>query len=95
MQNGTIRRKGSAATIGAWTADVGRGISVTTDDPALRAAADAVLSTPQVIPVHAPDRFEFAGAADTVVRPPSAIQLLALFALELEAHGFEVLPDEE
>jgi hypothetical protein len=94
VERGTIRRSGSATTIGTWTADTG-GISVTTEDADLREAADSVLSTPQVIPVHAAERFEFVGVADTVVRAPSAIQFLALFALEMEARGFELLPDEE
>jgi len=50
---------------------------------------------PQVIPVHAAERFEFAGNAAPTVQTPSTIQLLALFALELEARGFEVVPDEQ
>ena len=60
-----------------------------------RAAADSVLSTPQVIPVHAAEHFEFAGHAAPTVQTPSTIQLLALFALEMEARGFEVVPDEQ
>jgi hypothetical protein len=94
MESGTVRRIGSAATIGTWMADT-RGITVTTDDPDLREAADSVLTMPQVIPVHAAERFEFAGQAAPMVRTPATIQLLALFALEMEARGFEVLPDEE
>jgi hypothetical protein len=94
MERGTIRRRGSATTIGTWIADT-EGIMVNTDEAGVREAADAVLTTPQVIPVHAAERFEFAGAADVIVRSPSAIQLLALFALEMEARGFEVLPDDE
>ena len=50
---------------------------------------------PQVIPVHAAERFEFAGQAAPMVRTPSTVQYLALFALEMEARGFEILPDEE
>ena len=60
-----------------------------------REAADAVLTMPQVIPVHAVERFEFAGQAAPMVRTPSTIQFLALFALEMEARGFEVVPDED
>lgn len=94
MERGTIRRNGTTAIIGRWLADA-RSITVETADPDLRAAADSVLATPQVIPVHASERFEFAGPADLVVRSPSTIQFLALFALELEARGFEVRPNEE
>jgi len=94
MESGSVRRSGSAAPIGTWTADA-RGITVTTDDPGLRAAADSVLTTPQLIPVHAAERFEFAGHAAPSVRTPSTIQLLALFALEMEARGFDIVPDEE
>ena len=94
MQIGKIQRRGKADIIGRWMADA-RAITVETEDPELRAAADSVLATPQVIPVHPAERLEFAGTADAMVRPPSTIQLLALFALELEARGFEVLPDEE
>ena len=60
-----------------------------------REAADSVLTMPQIIPVHAAERFEFAGQAAPMVRTPSTIQLLALFALEMEARGFEVRPDEQ
>ncbi len=94
MESGTVRRSGSPTTIGTWMADA-HGITVTTDDPDLRAAADLVLAMPQVIPVHAAERFEFAGQASPMVRAPATIQFLALFALEMEARGFEVLPDEE
>jgi hypothetical protein len=94
MESGSVRRSGSADTIGRWVADA-RGITVTTDDPGLRAAADSVLSTPQVIPVHAAEHFEFAGHAAPTVQTPSTIQLLALFALEMEERGFEVVPDEQ
>jgi hypothetical protein len=94
MTQGTIRRRGTTATIGRWQADV-QAITVETDDPDLRKAVDSVLATPQVIPVHGAERFEFAGPAAPIVRTPSTIRLLALFALELEARGFEVLPDED
>ena len=94
MERGTIRRRRGTATIGTWLADAG-GITVTTEDADLREAADTVLTTPQVIPVHSAERFEFAGPADAIVRSPSTIQLLALFALELESRGFDILLDEE
>jgi hypothetical protein len=94
MEIGTVRRIGSVVTIGTWMADA-RGITVSTDDPELREAADSVLTMPQVIPVHAAEHFEFAGQAAPMVRAPSTIQFLALFALEMEARGFEVRPDEE
>ena len=94
MESGTVRRSGSATTIGTWMADA-RGITVTTDNPELREAADSVLTTPQAIPVHAAERFEFAGPAAPMERTPSTIQVLALFALALETRGFAVLPEEE
>jgi hypothetical protein len=93
MQTGVIRRQGEAGIIGTWQADA-EAIRVDTTDPELRDAADRVLTTPQVIPVHGPERFEFAGPAETTVRAPASIQLLAFFALEMESRGFEVTPDE-
>jgi len=94
MQNGAIRRLGSPGVIGRWTADA-REIRVETEDPELRKAAESVLTTTLVIPVHVEERFEFAGPADALVSTPANVKLLALFALELERLGFEVLPDEE
>ncbi len=80
--------------IGRWRADI-HSIVVETDDPELRRATDEILTTPQMIPVHSPERFEFAIQAETVVEPPSKIKYLALFALELEGRGFELEPEEE
>lgn len=94
MATGTIRKRGSPLILGRWLADT-HAITVETDDAHLRAAVDSVLGTPQTIPVHAPERFEFAGPATPMERTPSTIQFLALFALELEARGFEVFPDDE
>ncbi len=94
MQKGVIRRRGSAHVIGRWRADI-HSIVVETDDPELRRATDGILTTPQTIPIHAPERLEFATQAEPVVEPPSKIKYLALFALELEERGFEVEPEEE
>lgn len=94
MQRGIIRRRGQTQVIGRWQADI-HSIVVETDDPELRRAADEVLKTPQTIPVHAPEHFEFAAPAEPVTEAPTKIRYLALFALELEERGFEVEPDEE
>ncbi len=94
MQKGTIRRQGKREQIGRWRADL-HSIVVETEDPDLRRAADDILKTPQTIPVHPPERFEFAGQAQPVSEVPSRIKYLALFALELEERGFEIEPDEE
>ena len=94
MQKGIIRRRGQALVIGRWQADL-HSIVVETEDPELKKAAEAILKTPQTIPVHAPEHFEFAAQAERVIEAPSKIKYLALFALELEERGFEVEPEEE
>ena len=94
MQRGAIRRRGAQQAIGCWRADA-QSIVVDTEDPDLRRAADEILGNPQTIPVHAPERFEFATQAEPVIESPSKIKYLALFALELEERGFELEPEEE
>lgn len=94
MQQGSIRRRGEAEVIGRWRADV-HSIVVETEDPDLRRVADEILKTPQAIPVHPPERFEFAAQAQPVFESPSTIKYLALFALELEERGFEIQPEED
>jgi hypothetical protein len=94
MQKGIIRRLGTARIIGRWRADL-HAITVDTDDPELRQATDEALGTPQTIPVHAPERLPGVSQAEPVVEAPARIKYLALFALDLEARGFEVAPEEE
>ncbi len=94
MQKGTIRRMGVTQVIGRWEADL-HSIVVQTDDPELKTAAADILNRPQIIPVHAAERFEFAGAAEPLIEAPTKIKFLALFALELEDRGFQMCPDEE
>jgi hypothetical protein len=94
MQTGIIRRQGEQIVIGRWRAD-SRSIVVETEDPSLRAISEAILSTPQTIPVHASERHEFAAQAVSMTVAPSQVRFLALFALDLEARGFELIPDEE
>jgi hypothetical protein len=94
LQSGPIRKSGNHQIIGRWRADA-NSIVVETEDPELRKATDEILRTPQTIPVHPPERFEFAAQAEPVVDPPSKIKYLALFALELEERGFELEPEEE
>ncbi len=94
MQNGTIRRLGTSEVIGRWKADL-HSIVVETQDPELRRAADEILKSPQAIPVHSAERWEFAGLAEPLIDTPSKIKFLALFALELEERGFQLQPDEE
>ena len=94
MQKGIIRRRGTTLVIGCSQADP-RSITVDTDDPELKIAAGEVLGTPQTIPVHAPERLPGLSQAEPVVEAPARIKYLALFALELEARGFEVEPEEE
>lgn len=93
MQQGVIRRLGTPQVVGRWRADM-HSITVETDDPELRRVTDEILKTPQTIPVHGPEHFEFATQADPVVEPPSTIKYLALFALELEGRGFDLEPEE-
>lgn len=94
MQKGIIRRRGTTRVVGRWQADL-KSITVETDDPELRRATDEVLKTPQAIPVHAPERLPGLSQAEPVVEAPARIKYLALFALELEARGFELEPEEE
>jgi hypothetical protein len=94
VQTGAIRKRGLPQVIGFWRADA-QSIVVDTEDPDLRRAADEILGSPQTIPVHAPERFEFAVQAEPVIESPSKIKYLALFALELEERGFELEPEEE
>ncbi len=94
MQAGHIRRRGTTQVIGRWQADL-HSITIDTDDPALRKAADEVLGTPQTIPVHAAERLPGLSQAEPVVEVPARIKYLALFALELEARGFELEPEED
>ena len=93
MQTGIIRRRGEQIVIGHWRAD-SRSIVIETEDPGLRAISAAILGTPQTIPVHAPERHEFAAQAVSMTIAPSKARYLVLVALELEARGFEMIPDE-
>jgi hypothetical protein len=93
MQTGIIRRRGEQMVIGRWTAD-SRSIIIETEDPSLRVISEAILSTSQTIPVHAAERHEFAAQAVPMTVVPSQVGFLALFALDLEASGFELIPDE-
>jgi hypothetical protein len=94
VQKGYIRRRGTPQIIGRWQADL-HSITVETDDSALRKAAGEVLGMPQTIPVHAPERLPGLSQSEPVVEAPARIKYLALFALELEARGFEIEPDED
>jgi hypothetical protein len=94
VQSGAIRRRGDGRVIGRWRADISS-IAVETDDPELRRASDEILRTPQRIPVHGAEHFEFVTQAEPVLDAPSTVKYLALFALELEERGFVVEPDEE
>lgn len=84
-------KAGDAEIIGHWRADR-KAIVVETGDPDLRRAADEILETPQTIPVHPREHFEFAAPAEPVIASPSTIKYLALFALELEEQGYELEP---
>ncbi len=94
MQRGTIRKKGSTEIVGRWRADE-RVIVVDTEEPGLRREAEEILGRPQAIPVHGPEHHDFAGQAQPLVERPATIKFLALFALEMEARGYEVEPEEE
>lgn len=93
MQTGVVRRREDWCILGRWRADAGS-IVVETNDPALQSASDQILGTPQRIPIHGAERREFAAHGETLTEAPSAIRYLALFALELEQHGFVLEPDE-
>ncbi len=94
MQKGFIRRRGTTQVIGRWRADL-HSITIETDDPELRRVSDEVLGTPQSIPVHAPELLPGLSQAEPVVEAPARIKYLALFALELEQRGFEVVPEDD
>jgi hypothetical protein len=94
MQTGTIRRQDNPRVLGTWRADA-HSIVVETDDPTLRNASDEILRTPQRIPVHGADRYEFATQAEPLIEAPATIKYLSLFALELERLGFLVEPDDD
>lgn len=94
MKKGNIRRRGSPEVIGQWRADL-YSLVVETEDAELRRAADAVLKTPQSIPVHAPERHAGLSYSTDVVESPARLKYLALFALEMEERGFEVEPGDE
>ena len=93
MQKGVIRRRDSSCVLGRWRADAHCIIS-DTNDPTLRSACDQILHTPQRIPIHGPERREFATQGVSLTEAPSTIKYLALFALELERRGFVLEPDE-
>ncbi len=92
MAKGIIRRRMDPALIGQWEA-TRNGITVETDDPELRRAADQVLSTPILIPHKPPERFVPAGPEEAAYEPLAKLKYLALFALEMEARGFEIEPE--
>jgi hypothetical protein len=94
VHKGVIRKRGRPEAIGRWQADA-RAIVVETEDLELRKAADEILATPLRIPVHAPDRHAGLSLSVDIIEAPATAKYLALFALELEARGFEVEPDEE
>ncbi|MBI2080980.1 MAG: hypothetical protein HY575_01175 [candidate division NC10 bacterium] len=89
MAQGVIRKRGAPAVLGTWRADA-RSLSVQTEDPALRAAADRILSTPQLIPQKPARHWEEAGPGAAVRTPPAAYKYIPLFVLELESLGYEV-----
>jgi len=94
VQKGVIRRRGTTQVIGRWRADLSS-ITIETDDPELRRVSDEILGSPQRIPVHAPERLPGLSLAQPVVEPPARIKYLALFALEIEARGFDLEPEDE
>ena len=89
MAQGVIRKRGSAAVLGTWRADA-RSLSVQTEDPGLRAAADRILRTPQVIPEKPARHWEEAGPASAARTPPAAYKYMPLLVMELESLGYEV-----
>jgi len=89
MAGGVIRKRGAATVLGTWRADA-RSLSVETEDPGLRAAADRILSTPQLIPLKPPTRWQEAGAESAIRTPPVAYKYIPLLVMELETLGYEV-----
>jgi hypothetical protein len=94
MQKGIIRKRGNPEVIGQWRADL-HSLVVDTEDADLRRAADDILKTPQVIPVHAPERLPGLSLSEDVIEAPAKLKYLALFAMEMEERGFEVEPEEQ
>lgn len=89
MAQGVIRKQGSEAVLGTWRADA-RSLSVQTEDPGLRAAADRILSTPQQIPLKPPRHWQEAGPESAVRTAPVAYKYIPILVMELEALGYEV-----
>ncbi len=94
MPEGRIYRTGQSRMLGRWRADA-TSFQIETDDPELRRLADEILTHPQALPVHGAEHFEFAAEGASVVERPATVKYLALVALELEARGFTMEPDEE
>ena len=94
MPSGVIRKHGSSTVLGIWRADI-RSLTVETQDPDLRRAADEILSTPQMIPQKPAEKWFPSGHEDATRESPSSQKYLILFALEMEARGYEVEPAED
>ncbi len=94
MPSGVIRKQGGSAVVGTWHAD-NRSLTVGTEDPDLRRAADEVLSTPQMIPQKPEQEWVHSGRGTSTYEPPASQKYLILFALEMESRGYEVEPAED
>lgn len=94
MAQGVIRKRGSATVLGTWRADA-RSLSVHTEDPDLRAEADRILSTPQLIPVKPPRHWQEAGPESAVRTAPVAYKYIPILVMELENLGYEVEQTDE
>jgi hypothetical protein len=92
MQQGKITRAG--IVVGTWRADE-RSLAVESDDAELRQAAAEIVTRARPIPVHGPEHYQFAAEAVPVVEAPATVKYLALVALELEARGYTMEPDDE
>ncbi len=94
MAQGVIRKRGSATVLGTWQADA-RSLSVHTEDPGLRAEADRILSTPQLVPVKPPRHWQEAGPESAVRTAPVAYKYIPILVMELENLGYEVEQTDE
>lgn len=89
MPHGVIRKRGGAAVVGTWRADL-NSLTVQTADADLRKTADRILTTPILIPQHPAQKFVPADEATAAFEPPTKQKYLLLFMTEMEAAGYEL-----
>ena len=89
MPHGVIRKRSSPAVVGTWRADL-TSLTVDTTDAELQQAADRILTTPVLIPLHPAQKFVPADETTAAFEPPARQKYLLLFMTEMEAAGYEL-----